>query len=107
MYGYLLRTLSIQISKTKLLVKMASESRRFANLTEEDLQKLSINKDSKQTKAVIRALEYLDHTVKTKNMFSQRLKSMMILNCPVSCESFTLKFTPNQVIIMPRIPCRQ
>ena len=53
MYGYLLRTLSIQISKTKLLVKMASESRRFANLTEEDLQKLPINKDSKQTKAVI------------------------------------------------------
>ena len=28
MYVYLLRTLSIQISKTKLLVKMASESGR-------------------------------------------------------------------------------
>ena len=43
----------IQISKTKLLVKMASESGRFANLTEEDLQEIiDVNKDSKQTKAL-------------------------------------------------------
>ena len=32
---------------------MASESRRFANLTEEDLQEIIDNKDSKQTNAVI------------------------------------------------------
>ena len=32
---------------------MASESGRFANLTEENLQKITDNKDSKQTKAVI------------------------------------------------------
>ena len=48
MYVYLLHTLLIQISKTKLLVKMAS----FANLMEEDLQEIN-DKDSKQTKAVI------------------------------------------------------
>ena len=53
MYVYLLCTLSIQISKMKLLVKMASESGRFANLMEEDLQEIIDNKDSKQTKAVI------------------------------------------------------
>ena len=53
MYVNLLRTLSIQISKTKLLAKMASESGHFANLTEEDLQEIIDNKDSKQTKAVI------------------------------------------------------
>ena len=53
MYVYLLCTLLIQISKTKLLVKMASESGRFANLTEEDLQEIINNKDSKQTKVVI------------------------------------------------------
>ena len=45
MYVNLLRSLSIQISKTKLLVKMVSESRRFANLTEEDLQEIIDNKD--------------------------------------------------------------
>ena len=50
---YLLRTLSIQISQTYLPVKMASESGRFANLTEEDLQEIINNKDSKQTKTVI------------------------------------------------------
>ena len=48
---YFARTLSIQISKTKLLVEMVSESRRFANLTEEDLQEITDNKDFKQTKA--------------------------------------------------------
>ena len=42
---YLLHTLSIQISKTQLLVKMASESGRFANLMEEDLQQIIDNKD--------------------------------------------------------------
>ena len=52
MYFYLNCTLSIQISKTKLLVKMASERGRFANLME-DLQEIIDNKDSKQTKAVI------------------------------------------------------
>ena len=51
MHVYLLRTLSIQISKTKLLVKMASESGRIANLTVEDLQDIIDTKDSKQTKA--------------------------------------------------------
>ena len=50
MYFYLLRTLSIQIPKTKLLVNMSSESGRFANLTEEDLQQIIDNEDSKQTK---------------------------------------------------------
>ena len=50
MYVYLLHTLSIQISKMKLLVKMASESGRFANLTE-DLQEIIDNEDSKQTTA--------------------------------------------------------
>ena len=45
MYVYLLRTLSIHISKTKLLVKMASESGCFATLTEEDLLKIIDNKD--------------------------------------------------------------
>ena len=70
MYVYLLRTSSIQISKRKLLVKMASECGRFANLTEEDLQEIIDNKDSKQTKAVIeKSVEYLDHTVKARNMF--------------------------------------
>ena len=54
MYVYLLHTLLIQISKTKLLVKMASESECFANLTEEDLQEIIDNKDSKQTKTVIK-----------------------------------------------------
>ena len=54
MYVYLLCTLLIQISKTKLLVKMASESECFANLTEEDLQEIVDNKDSKQTKMVIK-----------------------------------------------------
>ena len=44
---------SIQISKTKLLVKMVSKSGQFANLKEEDLQETIDNKDSKQTKAVI------------------------------------------------------
>ena len=34
MYVYLLRTLLIQISKMKLLVKMASESGCFANVME-------------------------------------------------------------------------
>ena len=34
MYVYLLCTQSIQISKTKLLVKMASESERFCKLQE-------------------------------------------------------------------------
>ena len=53
MYIYLLRTLSIQISKTKLLVKMASGSEHFANLTKQDLQEITDNKDSKQAKAVI------------------------------------------------------
>ena len=53
MYVYLLCALSIQISKMKLLVKMASESGRFANLTEKDLQEIIDNKDSKQTKAVL------------------------------------------------------
>ena len=52
-YIYLLRTLSIQISKMQLLVKMTSESGCFANLTVEDLQEIMDNKDSKQTKAVI------------------------------------------------------
>ena len=52
MYVYLLRTLSIQIAKTKLLVKMASESGRIANMTE-DLLEIIDNKDFKQTKAVI------------------------------------------------------
>ena len=47
MYVYLLRTLSLQISKTKLLVKMASENGRIANLTEEDLQEIINTKDSK------------------------------------------------------------
>ena len=32
---------------------MESESGRFANLTEQDLQEIIYNKDSKQTKAVI------------------------------------------------------
>ena len=41
MYVYLLRTLSIQIFKTKLMVKMPSESGRFANLTEEDLSEMT------------------------------------------------------------------
>ena len=50
---------------------MASESGYFANLTEEDLQEIIDNKDSKQIKAVI-ALEYLDHTVKARNMLSRR-----------------------------------
>ena len=45
MYVYLLCTLSIQISKTKFLVKIASESGCFATLTEEDLQKIIDNKD--------------------------------------------------------------
>ena len=53
MCAYLLCTLSIQISKTKFLVKIASESGPFANLTEEDLQEIIDNKDSTQTKAVI------------------------------------------------------
>ena len=53
MYVYLLRTLLIHISKTKLLVRKESESGRFANWTEEDLQKIIDNKDSKQNKAVI------------------------------------------------------
>ena len=44
MYIYLLRTLSILISKTKLLIKM-SESGCFANLMEEDLQEITDNKD--------------------------------------------------------------
>ena len=49
---------------------MASESGCFANLTEEDLQEIIDNKDSNQTKAVIeRALEYLDRTVKARNIF--------------------------------------
>ena len=33
-------------------------------------------------------------------MFSWRLKSIMILNCPVSCVSFMLRFAPNQMIIL-------
>ena len=45
MYVCLLRTLSIQISKMKLLVKMASESGFFANLAEGDLQEIIDNKD--------------------------------------------------------------
>ena len=45
MYVYLLHTLSIQISKTKLLVKKSSESWCFATLTEEDLQKIIDNND--------------------------------------------------------------
>ena len=48
MYACLLRTLLIQISKTKLLVEIASESGRFANLTEDYLQEIIDNKDSKQ-----------------------------------------------------------
>ena len=52
-YVYLLPSLSIQISKTKLLIKIASESGHFANLTEEDVKEIIDNKDSKQTKAVI------------------------------------------------------
>ena len=51
MYVCLLCTLSIQISKTKLLVKMASESGRITNLMVEDLQEIIDTKDSKQTKA--------------------------------------------------------
>ena len=39
--------------KMKLLVKMVSESGRFAYLAEQDLQEIIYNEDFKQTKAVI------------------------------------------------------
>ena len=53
------------------------------------------NKDSKQTKVVIEKSVgiFRSHCEsKEKAMFSRRLKSIIILNCPVSCVSFTLKF---------------
>ena len=101
-------TLSIQISKTKLLVNMASESGRFANLTEQNLQEVIDNKDSKQTKAVIeKSVGMFRSYCESKDYVFSEAESIMILNCPVSCERFTLKYAPNQVIIMPRNPSRQ
>ena len=85
MFVYLLCTLSIRISKTKLLVKMASESGRFAILTEENLQEIIDNiKDSKQTKAVIeKSVGIFRSYCESKEYVFSEVEKYMILNCPV------------------------
>ena len=109
MYIYLLHTLSIQISKTKLLVKMASESRRFANLMEEDLQEIIDNKD-------LLGKTFMRHSKTNTTWFISRSSETSWFHTVLMCENtfrcFALgsslthpKPRDQEFLLFPSIPC--